>query len=262
MTENKKYRESETVSIPRSRLNFAPYNPKQHTKEQINEIKKNVTRVGLLGGIVWNKRTGNIIDGHKRIMALDLIHKYDGKKNDYDIKVEMIDLDEKTEKEQNIFQSQSRTPIDMELVAIIMPDVDYQNTGLTDMELDLIGYPPRVPEEEIKRPVAPDFIDFGNDNEEAGDDTGFEFMEDEDDRELSYDEVSEEEKAERRQAVKGHKERIIEERYGRDKGALSYVTLMFNNAEEARTFSFKFGYDASEQFLDGNEFMDKVELIG
>ena len=62
------YKQSETVVIKRSQINFAPYNPKNHTKEQINEIKKNIKRVAFLGGIVWNVITGNLIDGHKRVM--------------------------------------------------------------------------------------------------------------------------------------------------------------------------------------------------
>ena len=65
----KKYRESETITIKRSQINFAPYNPKNHTKKKIDEIKANIKRVGLLGGIIWNKTTSNLIDGHKRVIV-------------------------------------------------------------------------------------------------------------------------------------------------------------------------------------------------
>ena len=113
MTKSKKekkekqlYNKSETITIKRSQINFAPFNPKKHSQEQINQMRKNIKNVGFLGGIIWNEQTSNLVDGHKRTMSLDLIHGYDGTpEKDYDIKVEKISLDLKTEKEQNIFQT-------------------------------------------------------------------------------------------------------------------------------------------------------------
>lgn len=55
--------------------------------------KANIKKVGLIGGIQWNETTGNLIDGHKRVMSVDLIQGYDGTpETDYDIKVEAVDL--------------------------------------------------------------------------------------------------------------------------------------------------------------------------
>ena len=50
----------------------------------------------------------------------------------------MVNLDEKTEKEQNIFQTKSRTDLDNELLADLLPDIDIANTGLTDEDLRVI----------------------------------------------------------------------------------------------------------------------------
>ena len=127
---NPKYKKSLTVEILRSQILFAPYNPKNHTKELVKEIKDNIKNVAFLGGIVWNSNTGNLIDGHKRIMALDVIHKYDGTpEKDYTVKVEKIELDPKTEMEQNIFQTRSRTDLDLQIVGTFINEIDPNAAG-------------------------------------------------------------------------------------------------------------------------------------
>ena len=71
----KEFKQSETQTINRSQIHFAPYNPKKHTDEQVKAILKDLKKNGFYGGIVWNKVTGNLIDGHKRVMAHDLYQK-------------------------------------------------------------------------------------------------------------------------------------------------------------------------------------------
>jgi hypothetical protein len=136
-----KYKQSETITILRSTIKFAPYNPRKDNKRIVDELKKNFKRVGFLGGIVWNERTGNIVGGHKRVMALDLIHDYDGSlTKDYELKVERVDLDEKTEKEQNIFLNNKRVQgeTDYEKLALMLPDIDIDNTGLDEYDISII----------------------------------------------------------------------------------------------------------------------------
>ena len=65
---------SETIVIKRSQIHLNPCNPKRHSDKQIEKQKANIKKVGFLGGIVWNKRTGNHSDGHRRVMALDIIN--------------------------------------------------------------------------------------------------------------------------------------------------------------------------------------------
>ena len=36
------YKQSETITIQRSQINFAPFNPKRHTDEQIAQMRKNM----------------------------------------------------------------------------------------------------------------------------------------------------------------------------------------------------------------------------
>lgn len=138
------YQKSKTIEIKRSQINFAPYNPKKHSKKEVDQIKKNIKKVAFLGGIVWNEKTGNLINGHKRLMALDLINKYDTT-NDYLIKVESVNVSEKIEKEQNIFMSVSNTAIDFEMIGDFIEEIDYLDAGLTDEDLIYI------PQKEIEQ---------------------------------------------------------------------------------------------------------------
>lgn len=106
MKENK-ITQPESREIQRSDINFANYNPRKITQEARKNLKSNLKRVGLLGGIVWNEVTGNLVSGHQRISVIDEVNKYnpDTRTNDYLIRVEVVHMDEKTEKEQNIFMN-------------------------------------------------------------------------------------------------------------------------------------------------------------
>jgi hypothetical protein len=156
-----KIKQSETIIIKRSKIKFAAYNPRKKDAKIVEELKRNFKRVGFLGGIVWNSITGNLVGGHKRVEAMDLIFNYDGN-NDYDIKVEAVEFDDKTEKEQNIFLNNKRVQgeTDYELLALIIPDLNIENTGLTDYDLTII------------KSLVPD-VNYGNnegiikDNEES-----------------------------------------------------------------------------------------------
>ena len=66
---------------------------RERTTQNSKELRSNFQKVGYLGGIVWNSLSGNLVGGHKRVMAHDIHYKYDGTE-DYKIKVEAVELDE------------------------------------------------------------------------------------------------------------------------------------------------------------------------
>ena len=118
-------KQSETVEIQRSQINLNPYNPKRHSDKKVSEQKKNLQRVGFLGGIVWNRISGNLIDGHRRIKAMDAHYQYDGTpETDYPVKVEAVELDEKQELEQLTYMALGNTKADYQLVAEYLPSID------------------------------------------------------------------------------------------------------------------------------------------
>lgn len=135
----KPIKQSETRSIKRSQINFNPVNPKRHAEEKVKLQRKKLQKVGFLGGVVWNERTGNLVDGHRRIKAMDLHYHYDGtSETDYDIKVEVANFDDKTEKEQLAYMAVGNTKPDIDLLASFVPDIDYSGIGLEADELNEI----------------------------------------------------------------------------------------------------------------------------
>lgn len=129
-------KQSETKTIRRSAINFNPLNPKRHADDAITLQAKNIKKVGILGGIVINEATGNILDGHRRVMALDKLHKYDGTPDtDYDIKVEATSLSDKEEKEQMTYMAIGNTAADLDLIAKYANEIDTKDLGLTEAEI-------------------------------------------------------------------------------------------------------------------------------
>jgi len=219
-------KQSETVTIKRSQINFAPYNPKKHTKELILKQLKNFKTIGMLGGIVWNEKTGNLVSGHKRTMALDLYYRYDGK-NDYEIKVEKVSLTEKQEKEQNIYMDakSTNTSQDYKLLADLLPDIDYKLAGLEASEMDLIAI--ESPNMTIieKKEVKQDFKLL-----EA-----------------------------KKEKIKDLKKKIKQE-IGLKKGE-SFITLSFTNYENKAMFMDAYGLNPDQTIIKGETFFDLIQNV-
>lgn len=128
---------SETRVIKRSQLHGHKLNPKRHAEERIKQQAKNLKKVGYLGGIVWNETTGNIIDGHRRIKAMDLYYGYDGTpETDYEVKVEVVHMDEDAEKQQLAYMAAGDTKADLDLLAEFANDIDLGEIGLDQSEID------------------------------------------------------------------------------------------------------------------------------
>jgi hypothetical protein len=85
--------------VKRADLKAAPYNPRTIDKHSRKKLKDKLGKAGLVMPLVWNKQTGNIVSGHQRINILDELEG----KQDYELDVAVVDLDEKSEKELNIF---------------------------------------------------------------------------------------------------------------------------------------------------------------
>lgn len=127
----KELEQSETRVVKRSQITLNPYNPKRHKDEEVKKQLANFKKTGYLGGIVFNEQTGHLVDGHRRIQAMDIFYKYDGS-NDYEVKVEVVNFDPKTEKEQLTYMALGNTKADYNLVAKYAPDIDPTAAGLSD----------------------------------------------------------------------------------------------------------------------------------
>lgn len=89
----------------REELQGAPYNPRTITPQAKRALRANLETVGLLGPVVWNERTGLVVGGHQRLASLDALEG----RSDYLLDVSVVSLDEKAEREQNVFLNNANT---------------------------------------------------------------------------------------------------------------------------------------------------------
>ena len=210
----------------RSQLHAQPYNPKRHTDRQVDGQRKNIRAFGYLGGIVWNQQTGNLIDGHRRLKALDQLNKYDGS-NDYPVKVEVVDFDEKQEKEQMTYMALGSTRPDYEMIAEYLPDIDYQLAGIEPYDLAQIES--FLPQEPVVVETVDDFI-------------------------MDVEPTHEEKKA-----VKEAKKEAMQRAVENWQNVQAYVTISFADAEEKRMFCDIARLSETDMFIAGKDILDMIQ---
>lgn len=208
----------------RSQLHAQPYNPKRHTDKQVDGQRKNIKAFGYLGGIVWNERTGNLIDGHRRLKALDQINKYDGS-NDYPVKVEVVSFDEKQEKEQMTYMALGSTRPDYEMIAEYYPDIDCTLAGLEPYDIAQIES--FLPQEPIQIETFDDFIQPT--------------------------------KEEKKEAVKEAKKEAMDKAVENWENKQAYITISFADADEKRMFCDITGVAENQMFIAGKDILEMIQ---
>lgn len=237
----KELKQSETRIIKRSQINLNPINPKRHSDEKIKLQKKNLQKIGFLGGIVWNEKSGNLIDGHRRIKAMDLHYKYDGtSKTDYDVKVEVVALDDKAEKEQLTYMAVGNTKPDIDLIAGYISDIDYTNVGLDIRELnDILSINTEMPSQldsvdDLLSPL-PSFDEIET---------------------LSADEKTYDEKKEHMKAIK---QQVRELSIERQQNEEAYITLSFSSYNAKEDFCDLLGISTDDKFVKGEDVLKLIK---
>lgn len=139
-----------TETIKRSEIKNAPYNPRFITEKNRRKLKANLLKNGLMGGIVWNKRTGNLVSGHQRLNIIDTVYK----KADYAIPVTVVDFDLETEKKQNIAlnNKEMQGDYDLEKLRELMCSMeDTEDTGFSQTDtLQMFGEGMRYTDDDYK----------------------------------------------------------------------------------------------------------------
>lgn len=246
-------RQSATRTIRRSQINLNPVNPKRHTAEALNLQKKNLRKVGFLGGVVWNERTGNLVDGHRRVLALDQLNKFDGTPGtDYELKVEVVNFDDKTEKEQMTYMAVGDTQADLDLIAEYIREIDYTEIGLDEKSIDeVLAMAPSddLPDGEIDD-LLPDIADvdaqpsiFNEDRRETA----------------TPGQPAETTKEERIAAVKEAKQRAQEHVASTQADKDAYVVLSFSDNEAYLQFCDMAGIKEGERYVKGEDILALFE---
>lgn len=212
--------------INRSEINNAPYNPRRISDKALSQLKKNIKERGLMGGIVVNKRTMNLVSGHQRLKALDALEK----SKDYSIRVEMVSLTDKEEKEQNIFMNSSNVQgeFDNDILKGLLPEIDFEAAGLSEYDLNIIGV---------------DYLQESEEESEAISDI------------KSLGKPLEERKAAVKEAKQAYKEKLQNEWEGDP-----YFTVTFDNYKAKVAFLDRLGLDADERFIKGELLAAKVDI--
>lgn len=220
-----KIKQSETKEVMRSQLSLNPYNPKKHSDKQVDGQRKNIKAFGYLGGIVWNQRTGNLIDGHRRVKALDQLNKYDGT-NDYPVKVEVVDFDEKQEKEQMTYMALGSTRPDYQMIADYLPDIDPNLAGIEPYDLAQIES--FLPQE----PVVVETMD---------------------------DLITPEVTMERRAVAKEQRQENKQQAMSEQRDIEAYITISFANDEEKKLFCDITGMRYGDKFIAGKDILEMIQ---
>ncbi len=128
----------EIKRLHRSQIKSAPYNPRQIDDHARKKLSGNLKKMGLLDPLVFNEQLGNLVSGHQRLSILDALSKTG---DDYYLDFSVVKLDEKSEKEQNIFfnnpSTQGTYDDDALGKMIASGEVDYKVSGFDDMDLQM-----------------------------------------------------------------------------------------------------------------------------
>lgn len=219
----KALKQSETKVIKRSQIALNPINPKRHSDDKVKLQKKNLTKVGFCGGIVWNEQSGNLVDGHRRIKAMDLYYNYDGS-NDYDVKVEAVSFDDKTEKEQLTYMAVGNTKADIDLIGQYIHEIDYSDVGLSENDINSIL---AMTSDSVTIDTIDDFMDY----------------DDEPTPQPSYED--------KKSHMKDVKAQVRDQAEMRARNENAYITLSFSSFGAKEAFCDMVGCNTDDNFIKG-----------
>lgn len=234
------------MEVKRSQIHFASYNPRKISEEEKRTLKRGIKKFGLVGGIIVNKRTGmTVVSGHQRLSVMDELSKFPD--NDYILRVDVIDVEEKQEKELNILLNNpnAQGEWNADRLRELIPDIDYKEAGLTQSDLNLIGCDYLLQTEE--------------ENNLAG---SLDDMMSSVTRQKEADKTAEQlEKTAKVQHIKDVKEQVKEAAQEKASDMDAYVMLSFDSYNAKSAFMKRFGYDPDMRFVKGEVFSDQIERV-
>ena len=224
-----KYFTSESVELLRSQIKLHEQNPRTIPEENRKALKRGIKKFGMVGGIELQK------------------FNPETKENDYLIRVDLIDVEEKEEKELLILLNNpsAQGEWDYDTLRELIPDIDYKDAGLTEQDLDIIG------------------VDFNFQTEEENTiadelDTLMEPVREERQAEVTQKQA---ERAEKVAHMKQVKEEVKQAATKAAADMDAYLMLSFDNWDAKVEFCEKFGFNPDEKFLKGEVFSEKIETL-
>lgn len=247
-----KYFNSQSVELNRTQIKAAAYNPRSITDEGRKALKKSIKLYGVVGGIVVNKQTGyTIVGGHQKVSVLDELNKYPDK--DYILRVELIDVDEKTEKQLNITLNNPNVggEWNFDALAELIPDIDWKDAGLTESDLNLIGVDYLI-KTEVENSIADELEDLYSPVKEKKE-AEKESRKAEREAEKTYEEKV--------QHMKDVKAQVREAAQSKVDDMDAFLMLSFDTIQAKEDFLNRFGYEGGLKFIKGEQFDSICERI-
>jgi hypothetical protein len=131
----------EPVRVPLNDLNFAPYNPRTISSEEMRTLKASIRKHGLVLTLVVQKRSPEhgpnvIIGGHQRVLAVRELALEMGVPVPEHAWVVMMDVDDPTAKQLNISLNRISGEFDPHKLGLVLADIQ----GRSDFDLASIGF--------------------------------------------------------------------------------------------------------------------------
>ena len=126
----------EIITIHRTEIKNAEYNPRFITKEAEKRLKQGLKKFGLATTLTWNKRTGNLVSGHQRLAQMDLIEGT----QDYELTVSCVDLS-KDEMALNVQMNNTSMMGEFDIDALeemVNAGADLLDFGFSESDIDIM----------------------------------------------------------------------------------------------------------------------------
>ena len=171
---------------------------------------------------------------------MDLHYKYDGtSKTDYDVKVEVVALDDKAEKEQLTYMAVGNTKPDIDLIAGYISDIDYTNVGLDIGELnDILSINTEMPSQLDLWMIIVPLPSFDEIETPSAD-------------EKTYDE--------KKEHMKAIKQQVRELSIERQQNEEAYITLSFSSYNAKEDFCDLLGISTDDKFVKGEDVLKLIK---
>lgn len=146
-----RFQKSRAQVVHRSEIKNAPYNPRQIKQTNKRRLTNGIKKHGLVGTVTWNKRTGNVVGGHRRLESIDELEKSE----DYHLEVSVIDVPIEKERAINLLLNNRRAQGEDNLIKLqslleVMDEegTDFEDAGFTRVDIQNI-FPDAFAEGEV-----------------------------------------------------------------------------------------------------------------
>jgi ParB-like chromosome segregation protein Spo0J len=141
----------EPVRVPFAKLNFAPYNPRTISAEEMRTLKASIRKHGLVLTLVVQKSSAEhgpmvIVGGHQRVQAVRELATEMGIPVPTDAWAVLVDIDDATAKQLNISLNRISGEFDPHKLGLVLAGI----AGTTDFDLSSIGFGQNEVDELIK----------------------------------------------------------------------------------------------------------------